>query len=794
MAVLDDFTVDFVTKRVTHTSGATVYDSVTLYSALQDLFDQPENMDDQVPMSAQTPTEFTMINGWFLDDTSVQFLKGGAIQTVGWVGGIIRQIAYDPDTQEFVAGDITKILLGATTGDRGTILDFDTTRQLVWVRPVTPASDLFDNGGEDYTVESGTGDGAFTATSSTGEAIWGNIFTLGTIESNTDIYVAQEGTTGTDSAVLVKIAAWWTTGQIDVLIKVQQPDPDGGDAFGTLIDEGRLIVFARQYSKLYDNFNLTVTGGRNAVPLATGDDLNNTTGYRRLNWDAGNGSVLVADDVLKVAGTTRAVVGTVSDSGATGNAFYYLIGNPLTDLVNNESVTATGAGESGKTFDVQGAPTAVGPSLDTDITVTFGATGQDINNGNGVQQYSVVIDCNSNTLSTVYERTKFVTRRGETGPLNGQNGEFYLGIGDLKLDYSQDVAFPTLGETVSGATATATGVITAIHDNTGGTLFLILRTVKGTFTDNETITATNGGTGVGLASETITPVKAAPFGTFAGGTFFGARGVFLKNFLEADATNFQLIDSDGVVQVPPNVVVITVAGLAISDVASVFVTSGGDIDKAQHTMATAGGANNTGDSTIIVTSSIGADTPLVSKVRTVDTSTNREQRYRYTTFSGSTFTLAAEVSGVANLGSSDTILIDASATFTTDIEVGDTVRNKTDVLTGFVQSIDSATQLTLSKLEDEAGVIGGSFATGEQYSINTLDRQYTSGDTVYVPIIDSVNNTGTTITNTLTFSTSIAVLARVRQGKVILPFETTGTIGSGGLTVTAIRTTDTIAT
>lgn len=46
-------------------------------------------------------------------------------------------------------------------------------------------------------------------------------------------------------------------------------------------------------------------------------------------------------------------------------------------------------------------------------------------------------------------------------------------------------------------------------------------------------------------------VKQAPFGTFAGGRFFGARGVFLTNMASADNTNYELIDSNGVTRTPP---------------------------------------------------------------------------------------------------------------------------------------------------------------------------------------------------------------------------------------------------
>jgi len=77
--ISDDFTLDYGNKTITHTSGSTVYTVLALYSWLMDLFDDSGQMDDDVPMSAQTPTSFKLINGWSIPDASMDFLKAGAI-------------------------------------------------------------------------------------------------------------------------------------------------------------------------------------------------------------------------------------------------------------------------------------------------------------------------------------------------------------------------------------------------------------------------------------------------------------------------------------------------------------------------------------------------------------------------------------------------------------------------------------------------------------------------------------------------------------------------------------------
>ena len=55
--------------------------------------------------------------------------------------------------------------------------------------------------------------------------------------------------------------------------------------------------------------------------------------------------------------------------------------------------------------------------------------------------------------------------------------------------------------------------------------------------------------------------KQAPFGTFAGGRFFGAQGVFITNMAGSDSTNYELIDSNGVQRFPPLTVTFELTGL-----------------------------------------------------------------------------------------------------------------------------------------------------------------------------------------------------------------------------------------
>jgi len=185
MAFLDDFTIDYSGKTISHTSWTTIYTLNEMYSAIQDQFDELTEMDDTVPMSAQTPTEYSLINGWTLwtPATDIQFLKSGAL---------------------------------------------------------TDTSD---------------------------DTVWANIYTLGAMDSWATVYIEQNGSV---------LTGFWGTGHIDILVMVKNA--------GTYIDSWDLILYAREYGYLFDHFTTTVTGWRNAIPLATAADWNNQTAEWTVSW------------------------------------------------------------------------------------------------------------------------------------------------------------------------------------------------------------------------------------------------------------------------------------------------------------------------------------------------------------------------------------------------------------------------------------------------------------------------------------------------------------------------------
>jgi len=637
--------------RVYYLGGGTpIWSTRMLYSYMMDTFDQQEYMDNAVPMSAATPFDFTMVNYYHISDEDTQYLKGGAIATLGWSTKIrVLKFAAAGYTRPFNSS-IGKTVQGSVTGDTGTLLAFDNTALKWWIR-MDDSSDLFDVS-ENVEVLGATGFGALvqqgSAWSRSGENLYTNMYTLGTLEAGTQSYVYR----GYD-----EIPYWWGTGFIDVLIKMQEMGvllPESGTG-GT---PGYVVVYAREYTDLYDWFESNLSpGGRQATPLATFNDPDNQTAVATVanfvpNYNVGetrfegvnigwvNGSLPftgnVGQDLYEAdpaiwwvirGGTSTATAYVMR--GATGAAGSLILGSRLGAFSNGETIDVckklpfdalTGAFTVGQI--VTGAPSGAsatirridylspgtqgvlhvgptitaGPFLDDDALTdplggaavcdggqfdnTFQATGgaldtavvtidKNIQDGAGLQPYNVVIDMNGEYMDNMYEYTKAVCRR--------------------------DSVFQCFPSDQIGAVETY-----------------------------------QTGEEYRYARATYTPVKPRPFGSFAGGVFFGARGIFPEDMNAADVRNYQVIDANNVTRDPPNLQSFIVSSLAIGDRVAIFPTTGDNeiINKAQYSMV----QQVQGVPYIRIQEAIPTDTPLTGVVRVIETVTEQEDIYDYIDF------------------------------------------------------------------------------------------------------------------------------------------------------------------
>jgi hypothetical protein len=520
MAVItsSDFTVDTTNKLIKYINGSgTIFTVKELYTYVLDYVDEESTIQHQVPMSAQTPSEYKLINGWFIDDASTQKLSGGAITTEGWThptnttGIRILTLATIADVTD---GDIGTAVAGATTGDTGKLLAYDTTLKKLWVR-ADAADDLFDNASENITVN-GTLAGAMGgAVSVTGETIYSNIFTLGTLVTGTTLDVYQND---------AQITPWWIAGHIDVLVKVKEASVE--------IDSGNLTILARLYSTLYDHYVIDASSGRNPVPLAAFADSNNTTA-----------------------------------EGTVGAAPY------------------------------------------TDLTFNFGSILSDVNGDTTTEPYDVEINCSDNTLEQVYEYLKYVTRSSSAvtfADYGSIPGEFYTAVGDIRFTYTAGSGTFAEGNAVIDSTSGATGYITS---RIASSSTLVIRNTHGTFTNGDSINNGAGVTGtINSVPSSIAQSKQAPFGTFAGGRFFGARGVLLTNVAAVDANSYELIDSTGTTRTPPVTVNLTInitdaEGTAITNACEITIVKTSDDSVLYNTENV-----TTGTVTYDVTSNAGVNT------------------------------------------------------------------------------------------------------------------------------------------------------------------------------------------
>jgi len=80
--IADDFKIDFKNKKISlnQRGNSKTYTVNELYSYLQDRMDEPQNMDYEIPIEAESKTKFFLINGWKIDAKARKRLKGGSLE------------------------------------------------------------------------------------------------------------------------------------------------------------------------------------------------------------------------------------------------------------------------------------------------------------------------------------------------------------------------------------------------------------------------------------------------------------------------------------------------------------------------------------------------------------------------------------------------------------------------------------------------------------------------------------------------------------------------------------------
>jgi hypothetical protein len=801
-------------KAVKWSGGASSPNTVKeLYLALQDLFDNLAQMDDGTIISAQTPTEYTIgiidpgdKDPWFIDRESTEHLVGGAIKTASWKRvedsnvGIVCLSAANTD---IVAGDVGEDITHQD-GDAGTLLDFKDMgggNIQLWIRPDTSAAaNSFDSAAGTLTcnTHTATQDGAST----TGEMLWANIYALGTLASDTHLYVYQ-GYVATDTAPDEEVTGyksswnWWGDGFFDVLVLVANQSSSLATR-STFIDGGYITVLARQYGRTYTYYIVDLfAGGRNPIPLETGTDLNNTTGYRTVSLSSTSGNFSVGDELSGADTTARVRITSLSAIGTSADVGYYILGNVSIDLSGGEVVSNLDDTGEGTT---SGAPADTGPATASGLSAVHAAIAtEDIDEDGTPEYYSIQLECNSYALADVYEWAKWVSRDGAASSLSahtdGIEAEQYIGS-DYRIVYNSMGGTVVEGDKVTQDETGAVGTIVALHTTPK---IAILRNSRGTFNASNTISAAdNDGlimSGGGGSVTSITPIKACPFGNFAGGVLFAAPGVVPTNYLTVQANNFQLVDDQGQVIEAPIKVILAMTNTRIKDRLAAFrlLSAGGDIEKDYYALS---GSPASGSTAFSANPNIRVDEPgktVGGIVFVIDADGQVEHRYRYTGWSVNAFTLFQTADDTAEDGTTTTVLSAASG-FTNAL-VGDIVSNVTQGAVTYISvKTDNDTVTVYPPVTGQN--------TGDTFRVGATVAAYVEGDDkIYVPLIHVHETAGTDESAgneqaSIVYDADIPIRVRARHAADaqynIKPFETDSTVGDGGASIAVIRTPETI--
>lgn len=427
----------------------------------------------------------------------------------------------------------------------------------------------------------------------------------------------------------------------------------------------------------------------------------------------------------------------------------------------------------------------------TGVTNVEGYQGIDLNNGNGTKYYFSQWNRDSYTINQLYERCKWLVRRGTSSTIHAMDGELFRGItheldydnesgGPFQedevlawgctLDYNNEASGPfTVGEKLTFGTSNAVGTLLYLKDD-GATGSMVVNIESGTPADTNTIT---GGTSSATAAVNGTPNDI----TAAGGT----GHVIALDDNGADGTIWIQLLTGGA---PVNNLPLTGA---TSDATC-------DVDGAltARTLSSVFLGQSTG-TTIIGAYGIGvesADLSSSDKLTALDGTLQQPPN-------NVTFTVFGLVSG------EDRVLVtnDDTGIDTDQMTLGTTLNGAAettvDVGAGNIPADTAQTGVLRIVLDDgrHRRVEYLSHDGDDEFTIGSTNftdpNDATSGNGVYLGYIDKMAGS-TSEDFTVVYDADRTLFVRVRDGGAspIKTFETTGSLGTGGGNTTAIRQSD----
>ena len=277
----------------------------------------------------------------------------------------------------------------------------------------------------------------------------------------------------------------------------------------------------------------------------------------------------------------------------------------------------------------------------TGISNTEGYQTIDLQNGDGAQPYYSQWNKATYTINQLYERAKWLSRRGSASTIHGLDGELFRGITHQFPVGTYSGTFVQNEEITWGSGATAgTGIVIACSDFNGPTGIIWIQLTSGVPPINgATVSGTSGGAHSAVLTSAPTSRNLSPvyLGTSTGTALIGAFGIGVES---ADLSQYdKLTDLGNNLRLPPNNQLFRVLGLDITtdeeDYVIVANNQGGGIDYDQLALGTA----LTGATEVQVdvgAGNIPADTPQSGVLR-IELDSGIYRRVPYTAHDGSRY-------------------------------------------------------------------------------------------------------------------------------------------------------------
>lgn len=757
-----------------HNGAAPSYVTVIeFHRQLQDYADdQAASGNDILDISSLTPSDrstdniITLLNGYNIDDTAAEHIYDGSIIQTG------GDTVYDG----IVNFGNASIEIGIL--QNGAVL----------------TDDWWNFGGVFSTATAGSGATTIVdsgASWTTNE--WIGYVVHNTTDGSAGLVTANDGTSLTIAAGMHGGTADTNT-STDAYYIAKGLNSDAGNgishrfmiktrSFGVNIDGKKVIGFNRTYGRTYGEFVINATAsGNNVLALSDATDLNNAT----------NGKAIYTSASFVAPFTT------ITNSIADGDVQLIDVNNDTTD---EEYYTEWNRGTAtiNQFYEYCKYVSRYGADETTELTSDYGFGGALFR---GVT-HSFAYDGLVGTAPVIGDRYVWGLRV-DHGAITGTFAEgdavsFASGaVGRVLLTGAADMVVWITSGTAGGTdlitnlsqsgscTATTVGGATV----GGGSMYVLaedgsadiyVQLLIGSMPANDVTLYRDAGTfsdTIDMNGTATSRALSYPFvGASTGSALIGAYGLGVE---ATDLTQNDLLTSlDGNTYQPPNFVTFTVGGL-VHDEDRVLVTSenGSTINKTQ--LSAVGPITGGAVGSIVVQEAIPSDTPSSGTIRVVNDS-GFDVYLPYTSWATSTFTL--------------TSTYDFSGS-----DENDGVANGNNVYLSYIDelaqgSVVSSTAL-VSGVEYEILTVSGADYTTVGAADNNIGTRFTATGT-------SAGGTGTvyevftSASFTVVYSSSRSLFIRVRDGggaaknsTPIKTFETTGTLGSTGGSVTAIRTAD----